>query len=325
MIRLALLLLLLCTSAPALAQCHGRFPFLTDICLSCIFPIRLANSASFSFGQEDTPNPGGSPLCRCGANIGFKVSFWEPARHADVTRTPWCLVSLGGAKVDLGFSPPRGSTARRPDGTQRAFYQAHWYVNPILYWLQLVPQFRCLESGEFDLVYLTEVDPTWNDDELSMILNPDAGLFGSTVAQGACAADCGAASAGFPLSPLFWCGGCQGSLYPLNGTIHDHQGGVASSSLITQRLAAKMHRELLLWSGAGRDGFCGLYPRLLMDKTEYKYSMTYPLPQTAENPLSRCCQPFGRSTSIWGAGREYPMAGEDFGYMVFRKRNCCVY
>lgn len=25
----------------------------------------------------------------------------------------------------------------------------------------------------------------------------------------------------------------------------------------------------------------------------------------------------------WGAGKEYPFEGEDFAYMVFRKRNCC--
>ncbi|WP_299160117.1 TraU family protein, partial [Accumulibacter sp.] len=25
----------------------------------------------------------------------------------------------------------------------------------------------------------------------------------------------------------------------------------------------------------------------------------------------------------WGAGREFPFEGEDFAYMVFRKRNCC--
>ncbi|MDP2024069.1 MAG: TraU family protein, partial [Hydrogenophaga sp.] len=27
---------------------------------------------------------------------------------------------------------------------------------------------------------------------------------------------------------------------------------------------------------------------------------------------------------IWGAGKEYPVMGEDFAFMLFRKRNCCV-
>ena len=38
----------------------------------------------------------------------------------------------------------------------------------------------------------------------------------------------------------------------------------------------------------------------------------------------RCCQPFGRSAIVWGAGKEYPVRGEDFAFMLFRKRNCCV-
>ena len=27
---------------------------------------------------------------------------------------------------------------------------------------------------------------------------------------------------------------------------------------------------------------------------------------------------------VWGAGKEYPVRGEDFAFMLFRKRNCCV-
>jgi conjugal transfer pilus assembly protein TraU len=60
-----------------------------------------------------------------------------------------------------------------------------------------------------------------------------------------------------------------------------------------------------------------------MDKTEYKYSMTYPIPQTRKI-AGKCCQPLGRTTALWGTGREYPIAGEDFSYLYFRKRSCCA-
>ena len=59
-----------------------------------------------------------------------------------------------------------------------------------------------------------------------------------------------------------------------------------------------------------------------MDKTNYKYHMLYPIPQT-EKINGRCCQPFGRTTAVWGAGKSYPYKGEDFAYMIFRKKNCC--
>ena len=50
--------------------------------------------------------------------------------------------------------------------------------------MEVVTDFPCLERGSFDLAYLTEVDPLWNDDELTLILlNPDAVLFANPIAD----------------------------------------------------------------------------------------------------------------------------------------------
>jgi len=68
---------------------------------------------------------------------------------------------------------------------------------------------------------------------------------------------------------------------------------------------------------------CGPYFLPVMDKQAYKAELTYPIPAT-EQDLGRCCQPLGRSTIVWGAGKEYPVRGEDFSFLLFRKRNCCV-
>ena len=100
-------------------------------------------------------------------------------------------------------------------------------------------------------------------------------------------------------------------------------GGVQASTLITQRMAAKMHRELTTWSGHGQAGLCGTYPQPIMDKTQYRMQMVYPIANTLKDG-GQCCQPFGRSTMIWGAGKSFPVAGEDFSYQLFRKRNCCA-
>ncbi len=77
-----------------------------------------------------------------------------------------------------------------------------------------------------------------------------------------------------------------------------------------------------MWSASGKAGMCGYYPQILMDKTQYKYQMTYPVPQTTKI-AGQCCQPFGRSTILWEAGKEFPVKGEDFSYLIFRKRDCC--
>ena len=36
------------------------------------------------------------------------------------------------------------------------------------------------------------------------------------------------------------------------------------------------------------------------------------------------CSPIGASTLPPDAGRAYPVGGEDFGYLLWRKRNCCM-
>ena len=93
----------------------------------------------------------------------------------------------------------RSFTRADGDSASSSFYQAHFYLNPVLYWLEVLLDFPCLENGAFDLAYLTEVDPLWNDDELTLILNPEAVLFANPLALAACAADCVAATLGFGL------------------------------------------------------------------------------------------------------------------------------
>ena len=139
--------------------------------------------------------------------LAFPLPFWEPARLIDVTRIPYCLVNMGGIQA----APPKvigqGDVAQNmDDGTKQSFYQVHLYVYPVLYLLELLLDFVCLEQDKFDLVYMTELDPFWADDEKNAILNPEGILFGNPIAQAACAADCIAATAppsdGHPL--LVW-------------------------------------------------------------------------------------------------------------------------
>jgi conjugal transfer pilus assembly protein TraU len=225
--------------------------------------------------------------------------------------------------MDFGISAPRHSqSTERGDKPTHAFYQAHWYTNALMYWLEVLMDDYCLERSSFDVAYITEVDPLWDDSETSFIINPDVVLYANPLAQAACATDCIAASAGFPLDFLYWCDGCQGSLYPLNGWVAGFVGGVQASSLITARMTAKQHRQLTLWSASGKDGQCGYYPEVMMKKSNYKYYMLYPVPQTKKIE-GKCCQPFGRTTVVWGAGKEIPYTGEDFSYEILRKRDCC--
>ena len=306
------------------ANCVGRFVNpISDICWSCLFPITIGGLRVSPQG-EDTSNPR-AIMCACVKpfyRIGIPISFWEPVRLADVTRTPYCLVNMGGIKLmDTGVKG-RGSIDNAHQGRMRnSFYQVHWYAYPVIYWLELLVDFVCLEKEMFDINYITELDPLWNDDEIAFILNPEAVLFGNPIAQAACAADCLAASSGFPLDVLFWCAGCQGSMYPFTGTLSGHVGGVQGSLLAVEKMIAKLHREGMLRGTIGRQPWCdNKYPMPIIQKSQYKTQMVYPTPSTA----SRSCHPLGRSEALWATGKEFPYQGEDFGYLIWRKRACCL-
>ena len=304
--------------------CVGKFPNpITDICWECVFPITMAGGTLISSGQEDTPNNTGL-ICTCGnpPNIGVPVSFWEPVRRVDVARQPFCMVSLGGVNLNAGFNAPVHSQDTRSGQTKTAFYQVHWYIDPLLFYLQAILDDKCLDNEGFDVGYMTELDPLWNDDEMTRMLNPDIYLFLNIPAQAACAADCVTATAGFPNNLLYWCAGCQGSLYPLDGHIQSFTSEVQGSMLLAERMAAKMTREGLLAAGSGQNGLCGYYPQIIMDKTNFKFQMLYPVPQTTQI-TGKCCQPLGRTSILWGAGKSFPFKGEDFAYEIYRKRNCC--
>lgn len=304
------------------SPCVGRFVNpLTDICWSCIFPMTIGPFTSGKdSGLQDTPNPNKS-VCVCPRNgvpvPGISIGFWEPVRLVDVTRTPFCMVNLGGISLSSTLRL-HGTTS--PHHEQESFYHVHYYVYPLIYWLELLVNFACTESSGFDLAYITELDPLWNNDELSLIINPEVAIFNNPVAQLACAADCMAASANLSFDHLFWCAGCQGSMYPFSGT-SVHIGGVQASMLLAQRILAKMHRQGLLWGSIGEEALCNRYPMPLMRKSQYRLQMTYPIPATSR---ITGCHPMGRSEMLLAPGREFPFKGEDFGYLVWRKRNCCL-
>lgn len=315
---------------PAMSQvpaadttCHGEFVNpITDICWDCIFPISLG-SFELIGGRPDPENPS-NPICFCGTpipRIGLTIGFWEPVRLVDVTRNPFCFVNLGGLEIAPGGNWGVGKRTANRGGSSKSFFHVHWYMYPLIYWLEVLMDFLCLEEGSFDLAYITELDPLWSDDELTFFLNPEAILFGNPIAQAACAADCGAASTGLPLDPLFWCAGCQGGMYPLDGNIQADVGGVQASVLATERMAYKLHRELVLWGTAGEEALCHKYPMPVIRKSQYRTQMVNPVPQTSGD---NACPPMGRTTTLYEANRELPVVGEDFGYLIWRKRNCCA-
>ena len=322
-------------AGPASIACTGSIPnFVTDICWSCVFPLKIMGDISlYAGGQEDSSTMSRQPVCNCGLDFGFPVSFWEPSRMADVTVVPYCMTNLGGITIPIGMNAnmlggsshvntvESGESAGGQEVGQTSFWQVHWYINPLFVVLDLISQSNCLETKGFDLAYMSEIDPSHYLPEFENLLSPDSYLFANVLAQAACAADCIAASVGFPIKQLYWCAGCNGPIFPLTGEVSAHSDDIQATSLVLQRVAAKLHRIGTQWSATGTAGLCRAYPQVFMDKTNYKYSVLNPVAQTTKI-LGRCCQPFGRSTLLFGAGKVVP-GRPNYGYQIYRKRDCC--
>ena len=301
-------------------ECEGNFVNpITDICWECIFPVTIGSVAVASGAQPDTVNPA-SPIqiCPMGVfyRVGMAMGYWEPMALADVTRSPYCMVNLGG--FNLGVGSVGTGTGTQEDGeAPGAFYHVHWYKYPLTYWLNIITSAGCLQGGDLDIAYLSELDPMWNDSSLSIIINPEAVLFNNIIAQGACAADAAASLASKPLDALFWCAGSQGTMYPFTGYTSNEYSPLQSSLLIAERMAFKLHREGLIMNSIGQNNaVCFEYPSPIIPKERWRYQMVNKHPDAGQ------CHPVGRSVMRWETGRNLPNDRRNFGYLFWRKRNC---
>ena len=321
-----ILSLLSFVSGEGMAACHGRVPNpVTDVCWQCLFPLTVGTNSLGTTGIAPDVKTDAPAFCACTTNgnvtVGLNIGFWEPIRTIEIVREPFCFPTLGGTKItNATFAPSHGRTPNpKKRGHRTSFYQVHWFHTPWLYLLEILLDTKCLEQSPWDLAYMTELDPLWDDSQATYLLNPDVALFSNAVALGACAVDCVAATLTTAMDELYWCGGCAGSLFPLTGWVNAHITPMQAWSLLTQRFTLKLHREGVQWAQYGKDGQCG--PRLewVMAKSVYRTQMQYPSRETQ----GACCHPFGASTAIDAIGKTPPIYGEDGAFLVWRRRDCC--
>jgi conjugal transfer pilus assembly protein TraU len=307
-------------------SCTGSFVNpITDVCWRCMLPFSIGNIEVFSgpAGTKDTPNPS-MPLCACGTpipRIGLSFGYWEPSSMTDITREPFCMVNMG-FKIPIGLNSQAIGGVSSVEGnhttSKSSFYWVHWYKFPLVSWLELLTNIACMEVGGFDLAYFSEVDPTWDDDSLSAILNPEAILFANKIAQLSCSVDAIKATKDLPIDEMFWCAGSQGSIYPLTGNIEYAFSSVSNAVLLTERTNFKLHRLGAILESSP-SGICQPSYAPIMPKSRYRYQFTNPQAQ------SSMAYAYGASTMLGAdAVVNKVNSGENFGILNFKKRNCCL-
>ncbi len=292
-----------------------------------VFPIRIGGVEILNLkGLEDYNAVGKFPACVCIVppaipRVGIKIALWEPIAIVEPTALPYCSPVLGtDLPINFGLgSFSVGGSDKKSTTEALNTYQTHYIKFPTFKLLQLFMDFVCLDlDASLDLAYLSEVDPTWQNDAWATILGPEAFLVSNPVAQFSCMADAIASTLGFPLDPLWWCFGTWGSAFPLSENVKGGSNIVASGNIVARTLL-KMHRQLLLWGSVGEAGLCKKFPMPVMRKSQYGVYPIFPIGFPKRFPI-------GRAERLWAFGQDVPAINMHvYAWIVYRKRDCCAF
>jgi conjugal transfer pilus assembly protein TraU len=298
-----------------------------DVAWQSIFPIKIAGvRIGMNTQNVDTPDLANLPVCVCPLpppafiRPGIPISFYEPSILLETVKDPFCIPSMGFQMMSPSGSMLSGSGPAEMNGKPKlSTIQGHYYKFPIWAMMEIFTDFICVESGSFDVGWMTEIDPLWQEDVLMMIFQPEALLFANPIAQLSCVADSVGSQVGLPIDALFWCAGSQGSIYPLTGHVLDGDY-VQSQMAAAARMVYKQARMLQLFDGAVN--ICAKVPTPIWIKSHYRYQVAKPVRGIGAIAV-------GRSSLLWGSLKN-PMAGgtgspDNFSWIVFKKRVCCAF
>lgn len=298
---------------------------MTDVCWSCIAPIKISGIPLSTSGYEPRGSASES-VCTCSVNgkpkIGVVTQMWEPTFLVEFPVMPGCLSVMNGTHISAFGRLNQGHhDMGTEDSADKSFMHYHFYAYPLLQMVDLFVKRSCNSDGyvDLDLLYFSELDPTWNNDILAFFSAPESAAVANPVAVISCAAEATAMLTGArgQIDSMFWCAGAWGAVYPLSGTTTGGNGGLNTSSLLTTKVISALHRRGVMRRTMGNDTVCKAQIDPMLTKSQYKLSMIHPVPETSSTHA------IGQHTMSWGAGRSIPAVGEDPIYMIWRWNDCC--
>lgn len=293
-----------------------------------VFPIRLGGIEIIGYEGDDYNSAGSSPICICKMpppifiRVGLTFSMWEAAHLVETVKHPWCSPSVG-MEIPLPWnsSAVGGESVEEGENTQSASAQVHVIIYPLWILVGLFLDVVCFQYAKsFDYLYITEIDPLWQNDMWATLLGPEAFLVANPITQAICSVDTIAATAQRPMDLLFWCMGAWGSTYPMSENLSS-SGYVQAQAGLAARMVAKLHRELLLWGTIGSptvSGWCQRYIMPMWIKKQYNLQLLYPKSFNVRKVI-------GKPGLFWSSGKNPPWKGDDFVWMLYNKRDCCLF
>lgn len=311
----------------------GAGAVFSNICVGCLFPITIAGAV---IGGSPADVPIGadmSPVCFCKSFMGIPIpgitiGMWIPKRVVESVRNPYCSPTLGGS---LGGSAGSALGGLAPAlhggdgvsvvkaGKSQGFHNVHVFLYPIGEIIGDMLTTACLSDASGPgLIYVSELDPSWNNDQLAELMTPEAAVFANEASVASCMADAAASTTYQPIPSMYWCMGSWGTSYPFDGNTTTSDA-VRQNSLVTAKAVARLQRFGLIFKTMGPDAVCNAYPEPVLVKNQYKFQQLWPFPEATSDHW------MGADPNLWGEWRHAPIVGEDYVTLNWQFSNCCLY
>lgn len=273
------------------------------------------------------------PLCKCnwrfpGLNeipFGIGITYWLPLYIAEVTHKAGCFIALPETHILKGYEAQSSGRNPLPSGgnSTNQNRQVHFYIYALFKLLDLFSEILCSAGNKgFDLAYVTEIDPSWQNDLWASTFFPEGALFANPVARVACAVEAVKINLlrSFPIDAMWWCLGSN-HMYPVSSN-----SGVTDSAEMTNmkalgRFLYKQHRTFFLSETIGKSAECSSNYTPRLPKQQYRVNPVFPKAERVSKPIV-----LGRDYKFW----KFPPSLANFpsheggAYVLWRGTQCCL-
>ena len=137
----------------------------------------------------------------------------------------------------------------------------------------------CNSDGmvDFDLLTITELDPTWNNEVLASFSFPETAAVANPLGVASCAVDAAAANAGAPLNDMFWCSGVRSDLSDFRSG--DRAAGQSTSLKPADHAPYATAPRGFARRTYGNDAMCQSQIDTFLPKEQYRLTQFAPRPR----------------------------------------------
>ncbi|MCR1347089.1 TraU family protein [Acidithiobacillus ferrooxidans] len=280
------------------------------VCWSALFPLRIAGMTWFG-GNSGVPNGASSGfMCECGGSwshlqlptVGVQIGYWQPTMLMEAVSHPFCSPVLGGVSLQpdstvgsqwTGSWGGNVGTGVSTGNKNSTFFNVHLWTFPLITMMQLanIPDCNTGYSG-MNLMLMSEVFPTWNDDLLSFLASPEELLYDNPIGLLGATEECAQESLGAqPIDDEYWTAGCWGLLYPMVGSNLGGNDPIQASNIDIARMIAMGFRLGFLERTMGNSTLCGPRRTYVLPKAQYRFQILFPNDETNQEPNASVTAP----------------------------------